>query len=1445
MSRINKISILLAALIIISVKSYAVCDFTVSKTTVCAGEEVTITLAQPLATYHNIIIYNGVFPFGSNAGSNDYYLVAPFTLSDNIIKIKFRGRTTVGTYTIFLAEDNNNPNPQIPCSGKSVKITVNPSPDPEITNSNNFTFCNANTSTTVNILNTSTTKPNNTNYTINWGDGSPNTNDPTFTGTLSHNYTPGNYKLTVTVTSNFPAPCNTASKDYFIKVGSISPVYAQIGQNNLTCAPLDYSVRFNLDTMNFYNSPNTSWKIYINGELDTTFLQSNLPSEYKYFFDKGSCGYKSKDCGSSDVDKFSFRIVGNFGNGACAEYTSNNCISIKDSIKPFIRGKDTVCINDPTIYNNGDPNSQTIFENSPTCTIKPNRIWDVIPNVNFTQTPALGVISKNDLNITFRDTGHFRIKLKVFGDCNDKDTFKDIVVVEKVKALAKYVSPPCIPASGFVDVPISNLSTKRPSARGYTWSVTPIGTSFSVGNTNSDSVTIRFIRSGTYTVRLVVDGACNPDTWDSIIVIKGKPAIDTLKIPEGCSVPYTFNPKDYFSYTNGGDPAATFNWVFPSGTPATANTENPGSITYNSPGTFPIGLNIIAQCGDSTLTNFVTINNNIKPNAGNDVSLCKFGNPYTFIPNPTGGVWRGRGITDSVLGIFNPSSVPTGSYDVVYVLNPTGNCPTKDTLKVNVIEIVGLTAGPDQSICKGSGTLKLIGNPAFPNGIWFGTGITNATVGIFDPTGVAPGNYQIGYLYGDPSGACTDTAYKRITVFDSVHVGTPPNLCINQSYNFGNIIGNLAAARWNFGDGTPDDFTVAPTHTFTRAQNFIVTLFARTPDGCLDTIKIPVSVKSNPPLKFIITPDSSCTGNNISFTFPAGHDTATNYFWSFGASNVTTSLPTPQVFSFPKPILKDSLYFVTLRADYFCGPSFYTDTVKVKASPKADFGIQNIGCSPFTPVLANTSYGSPTTFSWNFGNGVITTFPNPSSPTYINTTRRDTSYKVSLFVSNVCGSDTITKSITVKGNDVFAKYFTDINQGCQPLEVNFFNLSSPGADIIWNFGDGTSAFADNVPHVYDSAGTFKAKLYARGACGIDSFTTTINVFAKPKPAFTNLPACAGYPTQFINNTTNGNSYVWYFGDGSSSISTQPNPTHIYTATGAYTVKLVVANARPCVDSIEKIIRVSTQPKAAFSVATPKVCEQEPSVFINNSRDGLNYNWSFGNGETSTNPSPIYTYPNSGNYNVTLTAINGDCRDSVTQIAAVEIYPKPVAGFLWDFTGNGFNAPVQFTNTTFNGNTFFWNFGDGDTSDLKDPGTHQYDGEGPYRVTLYTVSTKGCKDTVSQALGVDYNGQVFVPNAFSPEVGIGESAIWKPKGLAMKEYHVEIFSTYGQLLWESSALENGQPSEGWDGRLKGVILPQDVYVWKIRAIFTNGKAWDGMKDPKTGKKSIMGAVILLR
>jgi PKD repeat protein len=87
----------------------------------------------------------------------------------------------------------------------------------------------------------------------------------------------------------------------------------------------------------------------------------------------------------------------------------------------------------------------------------------------------------------------------------------------------------------------------------------------------------------------------------------------------------------------------------------------------------------------------------------------------------------------------------------------------------------------------------------------------------------------------------------------------------------------------------------------------------------------------------------------------------------------------------------------------------------------------------FTPTLANTSYGSPTTFLWNFGNGQTSAQQSPVAPTYVNTTRRDSVYTLSLKVTNVCGTDSVKKSITVKANDVFAKILHKYKPGLPTL----------------------------------------------------------------------------------------------------------------------------------------------------------------------------------------------------------------------------------------------------------------------------------------------------------------------------------------------------------------------------------------------------------------------------
>ncbi|MDB5228612.1 MAG: hypothetical protein JWN78_2805 [Bacteroidota bacterium] len=1385
-----------------------------NKASYCGGEAVTIRV-------QNVQV-----------GSTYRIQVGSQTVNDTFGVFVMPGGGTTRDYDVVVNQTKNGVT--LPCNFPYPKLHVLASPDPSISERNNFKYCTGtNQNVDAQFTNTSSTTGTNTSYQINWGDGSAVFNSPTFSTTLTHNYPPGRYVINYTVTGSGTPPCNTVTRDFVIIIGQSPRIDATFSQG-IICAPTKYTFNLNLDSMKT-NFASTRYSLLVNNQVVSTYTQTNLPATLSADFQLGSCQSK---CNGFNKYSVIFRAT-----NECGTTDASTCVPVKDSVVARIEGKDTVCINQNTTYINSELGK--IYQDQGNCQNAPVT-WDISPGTGFNVTNGVpynnGVQTIKDFQVTFTQYGTYFLTMKVFGDCNTDDTVFKITVVDPVKAGATFTQPSCIPPIGYVDIPFTNTSTG--TIQTYSWTVSPTtGTSFIVGNATTKDVTIRFTRSGSYTVSMAVTGSCNTDTWNGNVLIKGKPNIDTTKIPPGCSAPYTFNPSTYFIFDNGGDNNATYAWSLPGGNPASSTQRDPGNVTYAGAGFYTITLKVSNICGDSTLAQPFTVFNNIKPDAGSDQTLCKSANPVTLVANPAGGVWHGRGIIDSIRGIFDPSRVPSGTEQIIYILNPNAGCPTYDTINIRIVEIIGLTAGPDQSICKSSGTLSLVNDPAFPNGNWIGIGVTSSIPGIFDPKGLVPGNYQVGYIFSDTTGACLDTAYKRITVFDSVHVTVPaPILCAGQSFDFGSITGNLSSATWKFGDGTPDAIIVNPSHIFANPGHYIVTLIAETPDRCKDTIKIPVDVIKNPPLSFIVTPDSSCTGNNILFSFPAGHDTATNYFWDFGLSTVQSNQPVSQTYSFPKPILNDTLYLVTLRADYFCGPSYFTDTVKVKANPKADFGVQPTGCSPFTPTLASTSYGSPTSFFWNFGNGQTTTLQNPAAPTYTNMTRRDSVYTISLKVSNACGSDSIKKNITVKANDVFAKFFTGINQGCQPIDVDFYNISSPGAQIIWDFGDGTTSYADNVVHTYDTAGIFRVKLLALGSCGRDSAFGTVTVYATPKVDFDVINPCAGHATQFINKTTNGNSNTWYFGDGTQS--TTPNPIHTYAAVGVYRVKLIVANSRPCVDSIEKDIGVFQQPTSSFTVTNPDVCQQEPTIFNNNSVNANTYLWYLGNGETSTDGALVYTYPNSGNYNVSLVAINGQCRDSSYKIAAVQIYPKPLADFIYDIASNGFHSPVEFTNITLNGVSYFWTFGDGDTSVEKDP-THQYLGEGPYRVTLYAVSSHDCKDTVTKALGVDYDGTLYVPNVLAPEIGNGESAIFKPKGLSLKEYHLEIFSTYGQLLWETDKLENGQPVEGWDGRFKGTIMPQDVYVWKIRAIFITGKAWEGMKDPKSGKKATMGSVILLR
>jgi len=408
-----------------------------------------------------------------------------------------------------------------------------------------------------------------------------------------------------------------------------------------------------------------------------------------------------------------------------------------------------------------------------------------------------------------------------------------------------------------------------------------------------------------------------------------------------------------------------------------------------------------------------------------------------------------------------------------------------------------------------------------------------------------------------------------------------------------------------------------------------------------------------------------------------------------------------------------------------------------KAQPTANFTATPLsGCSPILVQFTDQSTGSPTSWNWNLGNGVISTLQNPTT-TYIN----PGTYTVTLTVTNAGGSDTktLTSYITVQATPTVSFAANDSSVSCAPKTVTFTNTTqtnAPGAaTYIWDFGDGTTSTAVNPTKTYNQVGNYTVSLTVTNSNGCTRTlvkTAYISTTGKPAAAFTaaTTSACsAPFTASFTNSTTPaaGTTYAWSFGDGGTSTAT--NPTHTYSAPGAYTVRLIATNAAGCKDTLVRsaYINISSL-NTAFS-GPASVCAGSPASFTSTTTpsSGTTYAWNFGDGTTSTAANPTKVYTAGGTYTVRQIATNGFCADTAFQTIVVN--PKPTA----NFTGNNLNGctlphSVTFTNFSTNATSYQWSFGDGGTSTAANP-THSYTAAGTYSVTLVVTGAGGCKDTL--------------------------------------------------------------------------------------------------------------------
>lgn len=318
----------------------------------------------------------------------------------------------------------------------------------------------------------------------------------------------------------------------------------------------------------------------------------------------------------------------------------------------------------------------------------------------------------------------------------------------------------------------------------------------------------------------------------------------------------------------------------------------------------------------------------------------------------------------------------------------------------------------------------------------------------------------------------------------------------------------------------------------------------------------------------------------------------------------------------------------------------------------------------------------------------------------------------------------------------------DTTQGCVPMQVAFTDLST-GNPIAWDWdmGNGSShIYIKNPTFVYNTLGIFTVTLIITYADSTKLNKTINNYITASSGPYVNFSCdisaiCQHGSISFydtiIPGGANVKSRLWDFGDGGTS--TLSNPVYTYHTAGIYKVTLTAYNQMGCATKTEKsaFITIYPKPKADFLSNDSVFCVQDTNgtktiAFINISSGYASSFWQFDDGSTSTANNPSKTF-GIGDHGVTLIVTsNKGCKDTLGKKSYISIHQ-----FNADFIVSDTIVCDTTTELTFTGShavQYSWRYGDG-FSDLGSKVKHTYKQSGKFTVTLYAVSSLGCKDTV--------------------------------------------------------------------------------------------------------------------
>lgn len=794
-------------------------------------------------------------------------------------------------------------------------------------------------------------------------------------------------------------------------------------------------------------------------------------------------------------------------------------------------------------------------------------------------------------------------------------------------------------------------------------------------------------------------------------------------------------------FTSTSTGAVSYRWDLGNGNSSTL--ANPANL-YTTPGSYTVKLIAYDGSGNAdsvVMVNYITVVG--KPTAdfnSPNLASCLDGNSFTFNNTSVGAstyLWDfGDGSTSTLANPTHSYSMQ-GTFTVTLIATSAFGCQDVKIKnqyitiypKPNSAVTAAVTASCDPA------TVFQFSNNAANATSWFWTfgDATFSTAQNPSHTFAGPGLYNVQVIVTNSFG-CKDTTDTPTEI--SVGLNNWANFstdidsgCAPLIVQFTNTNANVASSYWDFGDGTTSTLP-SPSHTYAVGGNYSVFLIVTTNSGCADTVfkSNLIEVGTKPSVSFSYVNTVGCSPLTVQFT-----NTSTNFvscLWTFGDGTTSTATNPSHTYT------NNGVFSVILKC---WGPTgctrsmIYHDIITVTSSEAIFNASPRVGCPPLTTTFNSLSPVQGLNYLWDFGDGTTSTQANPS-----HTYTTSGNFDVSLIIVDSLGCrDTLTKTNYIQTVNPAANYVPPTTTvGCGPLTTQFTDATAGANSWLWDFGDGTTSTSQNPVHSYTVPGFYTVSLTTTSAAG--GCSQQINNFSSFEvqggyAGFTHTTTpCPPYIATFQDTSLNAVSWLWDFGDGTTS--TLQNPDHTYTVGGYHSVSLTITTADGCSYTTMQSNSVYFSPFGANFYGIPQdTVFPNPVQFYANSIGATSWLWDFGDGSTSTLANPLHVFQNPGNYNVTLTISNGVC---------TLFYDPPPFDFgtpdLTPIDGGNPGDPVvqrgcaplnvQFTNMVPGSVTWLWDFGDGQSSTEQFP-SHLYNSPGIYNVSLTVSDTLGIVQTL--------------------------------------------------------------------------------------------------------------------